>query len=331
MKSDPSKCKKLREIGRKQILFAAAWQPGSTRIFAGGSDFLIHDIDVAEKKPEPRTFSGHESYVSSCVWLDNVVVSGSFDGRLIWWDVERGEAIRSVNAHEKWVRQIARSPDGEFIATVSDDMVCRLWRAKDGAQVRELRGHEKITPNHFPSMLYAVAFSHDGKHLATADRTGKTVVWETKTGKNAAVIQTPEMYTWDARARIHAIGGVRSLAFHPKTNHLAIGGMGKVGNIDHLGGVARVEVFDWQANNRKLEFADGSYKGLVECLKYSDDGKWLLAAGGDNSGFMQFIDTETGKAIKQEKAPMHIHDVVLQDEQKQLVAVGHNKIALYSL
>ncbi len=331
MNGDPGKCKKIREIGRKQILFGLAVQPETSHVFAAGSDFLVHDIDVAEDKPEDRSFSGHESYATSCVWQQGQLISAGYDGRLIWWDVAKGEAVRSVNAHDKWVRKIAGSPDGKYVASVSDDMVCRLWSVKDGAQVREFRGHESRTPNHFPSMLYAVAFSPDGKHLATADRVGKTVVWEVASGKQAAVIETPEMYTWDPRARIHSIGGVRSLAFSPDSKTLAIGGMGKVGNIDHLGGVARVEVFDWKANKQQLEFSDKGYKGLVECLKYSDDGKWLLAAGGDNSGFLQFIDTKSGKALKQEKAPMHVHDVALVEKTGQLALAGYNKIALYAI
>ena len=35
---------------------------------------------------------------------------------------------------------------------------------------------------------------------------------------------------------------------------LAVGGIGKIGNIDHLEGKARVEVFDWQKGERTHEF-----------------------------------------------------------------------------
>src|SRR6185295_18275697 len=95
------------------------------------------------------------------------LVSGSYDGKLIWWDTAANKQIRTTDAHAKWIRKVIASPDGTLVASVADDMVCKLWDAASGKLVRELRGHKEMTPHHFTSMLYAVAFSADGKHLAT--------------------------------------------------------------------------------------------------------------------------------------------------------------------
>ena len=35
------------------------------------------------------------------------VVSGGYDGRLIWWDAEKRTQIRFVEAHAKWIRGVA--------------------------------------------------------------------------------------------------------------------------------------------------------------------------------------------------------------------------------
>jgi hypothetical protein len=44
-----------------------------------------------------------------------------------------------------------------------------------------------------------------------------------------------------------------------------------------------------------------------------------------------FLDVAGKKALKQEKASMHIHDAVLDETGDTLIAVGHNKLALYEM
>ena len=96
-------------------------------------------------------------------------------------------------------------------------------------------------------MLYALTFSQDGKFLATGDKVAHVAVWDVETGQQVGSCEAPIMYTWDKVQRLHSIGGVRSLAFSPDDKQLAVGGTGKIGNIDHLEAKARVEVFDWKA------------------------------------------------------------------------------------
>ena len=120
--------------------------------------------------------------------------------------------------------------------------------------IHELRGHKEQTPHHFPSMLYACAFSADGKFLATGDKVGHVVVWEIATGKQAGTRSRRRSCTpgTPSSAATRSAASAR-LAFSPDGKLLAVGGMGKVGNIDHLEGKARIEVFDWQKGERTIE------------------------------------------------------------------------------
>jgi WD40 repeat protein len=333
MAVDPNKLKKSKEFSAKEIYFCLARVPGGARIFAGASDFNIYDFDAAAEKFEPKQYSGHNSYVTGITLARDSVISGSYDGRLIWWNPETGEQIRSVDAHQKWIRDVRATPDESQIVSVADDMACKLWDAESGALVKEFRGHAEKTPHNFPSMLYCSAVSPDGKHVATADKVGHVIVWEIATGNQAIALDVPVMYTWDPKARIHSIGGIRSLAFSPDGKQLAVGGMGQVGNIDHLGAEARVAIFDWQDGKSEPthEFHDDNYKGLVEFMAFDPEGKWLLAAGGDHSGFVQFFDLASKKAIKQEKAPMHIHDIAISESFDTLYAAGHGKLVVWEL
>ena len=328
---NPEKLKLVKEIGHKAITFALARVPNSMRVYLGGSDFKVYEADLTAAKFEPKELYAHESYVTGVALAGKTLVTGGYDGKLTWYDTAAKKVIRTEAAHAKWIRQVAASPDGKKIASVADDMVCRLWDAATGRRLQELRGHAEKTPNGFGSMLYAVAFSPDGKHVATGDKVGKVTVWEVASGKPVAEVDAPILYTWDPVQRLHSIGGVRSLAFSPDGKTLAVGGIGKIGNIDHLESNARIELFDWEKQTRRSEFAADKSKGLVNRLLFAPDGSWLLAAGGANDGFLLLLDRDAKKTLRQEKVGAHVHDAVLDEKAETVILAGHNKLAVYEM
>ncbi|MSR32150.1 MAG: hypothetical protein EXR99_11645 [Gemmataceae bacterium] len=326
-----SSIKQVKNHSRQDILFGIARIPGANKAYVAGSDFKIHEVDFDNAKPEIREFGTHASYVTSLKLAGEVLISGGYDGKLYWWKAAAGEKVRVVDAHKKWIRQLAVSPNGKILASVADDMVPRLWNSQDGKLIQELKGeHQPLTPHHFQSMLYACAFSPDGKVIATADKSGHIVTWEVKTGKKINSMEAPVMYTWDPTARRHSIGGVRSLAFSPDGKFLAAGGTGKIGNIDHLEANARIEIFSWEKTEKTQELVSDKHKGLVEYLEYHADGM-LLGAGGAGEGFLLFIDPAEKKIVFQEKSPMNIHGLASAEGMKSLMAVGHHRMVLFQL
>ncbi len=329
---DLEKIKVVTQVARPDIVFACARQPKTSRLFCGGSDFNVYELDLAEPKVEAREFGRHDSYVTGLALAGTTLISGSYDGSLKWWDTHSRSLIRTVAAHQKYVRSVAVTPDERLAVSTADDMVCRVWDVATGRLIHELRGHEERTPTHFPSMLFTCAISRDGRHLATGDKVGHVVVWDLATGEKLAALDAPAMYTWDPVQRHHSIGGIRSLAFSPDGAQLAVGGSGKISNIDHLDGKALVEVYDWRQAKRTHVFASDQFKGLVESLRFHPAGTWLLATGGtDKGGFLSFHDLAAKKVLIQEKAPMYVHDVSLNEKADVIYAVGHHKIAVLSL
>ena|SRR5579872_3947221 len=329
MNTDPTKLKIIKQIEHPGIFFGMARVPGTSQLFAGCSDAKVYVVDAAAEKPEWRELGGHESYVTGVAHAANFIVTGAYDGKLIWWNAQTGEQVRKVDAHAKWIRGVTASRDGRYVSSVSDDMLSKVWNAQTGELAHVLAGHQLQTPNHYPSMLFASAFSADGRFLATADKVGHVVIWEMLTGKPLAAVETPLMYTWDPKQRQHSIGGVRSLAFSPDAKLLAIGGTGQINNVDHLEALARIEVFDWQENKRTLEHPGDKHKGLVERLEFSPAGDWLVSAGGDHEGFVKFLSIADGKVLHQDKAPMHIHDFEWNDQGDGLFASGHGRLVQY--
>jgi WD40 repeat protein len=324
--------KVVKELRRPEMIFALAHASPGRRVVFGGSDFAVYDVDMAAEHPQPRRFGSHESYVSGLALAEGCnVVSGSYDGRLTWWDLHDGKPIKTVDAHAKWIRDVAASPDGALVASVADDMVCRIWDGPTGKKLQELSGHAAQTPHHFPSMLYACAFSPDGEHVATGDKVGHVVVWEVASGRPAATLEVPILYTWDPTQRRHSIGGIRTLAFSPDGKRLAVGGIGKVSNIDHLDGLARVEVFDWRDAKRTHEFSSDAIKGLIERVVFLPDGDRLLAVGGANDGFLLLLNLASKTFSLQTKVPTHVHDACLGDSANMIFSCAHGRIVAHEL
>lgn len=325
--------KSIKEVGTSDINFCVLQVPDTLRVVVGNSSARLVEYNWEDEKPTAVEFpEAHTSYITGVAWTNGGIVSGSYDRQLIWWDAEARTPLRTVAAaHDKWIRRVITSPDGSLVVSIADDMLVKVWDAQSGELRFTLRDHQVETPNHYPSMLFAAAFSADGAYLATGDKVGHVAIWDVARGEKVGEVESPKMYTWDPRQRRHSIGGIRSLAFSRNGQTLAAGGIGHIGNIDHLDGAARVELFDWQKSESLAELSDMQMKGLVEQLWFSPDDRWLLTAGGDHSGFVTVYDLSTRKIAKQEKAHQHLHGVVVDEARSQMTTAHHGRVVLWQL
>lgn len=329
----PLEFKRRQEWTSSDILFAIARLPQTQRLIVGSSDFQIYELDVSVEKPERVAFTGetHESYVTGLVLAGQTLISGSYDGTLTWWDIESRSTVRRQPAHERWIRRVTISPDGTRAVSIADDMQCKVWDVASGELVATLEGHAVQTPHHYPSMLYAVAVSEDGKFLSTADRIGVVKIWDAQSFEQLGEVQAPGMYTWDPKRRRHSIGGVRSLAFSPDSSKLAVGGIGQIDNIDHLGGPSRLELFDWQSESAPQLIEDDGKKGLIEQILWQPDGARLIGLGGDHKGFVNLYDLASGEIVAQGAGSGHIHGAVVDETGKTFYTAAHNRIEQWEL
>jgi WD40 repeat protein len=328
MTPNPEKLKAGMKHGLKFIALGIARRDDG-KLFLAGNDFKVYEASAGDRL-DLKEIGSHESYVTGAALAGKTLITCSYDQHVTWWDTEKRTKIRTIEAHARWARQVAVSPDGKLVASVADDMVCKVFEVATGKVVHELRGHKDRTPNHFPSMLYTCTFSPDNKFLATADKVGKIVVWDVKTGKEFKKLEAPGFYTWDGRQRTHSIGGIRALAFSADGKLLAAGGIGYIGNVDHLDGPARVEVFDWQGDKKPVLFDKTKFKAIVNRLTFGPGG-WLLAAGGAGNGFLLFLDVAKAKVVKEQDVPFHVHSFALNDMADTVIAAGHNNLAAFEM
>ena len=109
----------------------------------------------------------------------------------VWiYDVQTGEALDLLTGHTAPVKSIAFSPDGETLATGSEDNTIRLWDSKTHKLKAICIGHEKD--------VNLLAFSPTEKMLASTSKDWKMRLWNAQTGKSLKTItgcDAEDMYT----------------------------------------------------------------------------------------------------------------------------------------
>jgi WD40 repeat protein len=109
-----------------------------------------------------------------------VVVSGSDDGTVRVWDVERAIQLRELDGHSDWVRAVAVFPDGKHVASVSDDHTIRIW---DLGLFKSIQ----VIDTGF-DWLRVLAVSKDSSVLFTADDSENIKVWDWQAGQQIGLL-----------------------------------------------------------------------------------------------------------------------------------------------
>ncbi len=73
------------------------------------------------------------------------------------------------------VFKIQLSPDGNLLASCSQDKTCKIWEIPSGKLVHTLRGHT--------SQVFSIEFSPDGKFLASCGWDKAVKIWEISSGE----------------------------------------------------------------------------------------------------------------------------------------------------
>jgi WD40 repeat protein len=191
--------------------------------------------------------------------------------------VQRPAEIKGVRSwtidtdgHRGNIHAVAYSPDGTQLATAGEDSNVRIWEVKSAKLLRILTG---AVYNPRPVVLFeklALAWSRDGKKLATTCR-GGVAVWNTTTGR---------------RERIYGEGGTcRSI------------GWSKDGNVLIAAEAQNQMVYLREtASGKKLS----AFEGVAPAL--SPDGA-TLAVVVPAKKIVQFHDLATGKLTGSFEAP----------------------------
>jgi WD40 repeat protein len=271
--------------GHAAKVTSVAFHPDGNTLASGGADnaVILWDVSIRRNKgggtmpAAAQASNKHTSFVYSIAFSPDgkTLASGSGDNTIILWEISMGNNLsmptvkpigKPWSGHSDWVRSVVFSPDGNLLASGSDDRTIILWNVKTGKPLRPpLTGHTDF--------VHSVAFSPDGKTLASGSIDGTIILWDVE--------------TWERLGQpLNAQGGaVYSVAFSPDSSILASG---------HEDTSIRV----WDVTTRlPIGQPLRQHNGAVYTVAFSPDGQLLASASSDSAIVLWNLreDVKTGR------------------------------------
>jgi len=209
------KALRMFEVGGKEIeALLAAMQAG----------FILQKL-VQDGRPL-QDYPGTSPLLALQVILDNIRERNQFKG------------------HQGKVKIVSFSPNGEYLATASDDHTAKLWDLS-GNQIAEFQ-HK--------SMVTSVTFSPEGKYIATSSSDCTAKLWDLS-GNQLAEFQHKGM--------------VRSICFSPNGQYLTTASSDRTAKLWDLAGNLVAEL--------------RGHQGTVYSVSFSPNGKYLATVSDDDT------------------------------------------------
>lgn len=245
--------------GHGSAIQAATFSRDGSKIVSGDADGSIRIWDSQSGESLLNLENGHDGMVGSVVFTADgrQVVSAGQDEMTKFWDALTGDMLRAIAKHDDGKKtfsdgnhKVVFSPDGKTFATSLG------WNSKvtvrsfpDGNLIHSLHASDYYVED--------IAFSPDGRFLATGTRDLLIKFWDVRTGAEARSIRGD--------------GWFGCLAFSPDGKRIAT----------PKGRLGEIKIWDTEHSHEALTLR--GHTGEISRLAFSPDGRRLASASRDGT------------------------------------------------
>ncbi|GMR42269.1 hypothetical protein PMAYCL1PPCAC_12464 [Pristionchus mayeri] len=153
-------------------------------MFASASNDQAVIVWSMATKGARHVLRGHDHVVECVEWAPSgalplvgangdgaaILVSGSRDKTIRFWDAVAGVHLFTLIGHDNWVRGLRFHPRGKFVLSVADDKSMRVWDVAEKRCSKTIDAH-----SHF---VTAIDFHHNSPYVLTSSVDMSCKVWE---------------------------------------------------------------------------------------------------------------------------------------------------------